>query len=34
MYLKDLETNELYFVNIFEKWWHFLLLGFTWFIPH
>ena len=34
MYLKDLETDELYFVNIFEKWWHFLLLGFTWFIPH
>lgn len=34
MYLKDLETGELYFVNIFEKWWHFLLLGFTWFTPH
>lgn len=34
MYLKDLETNELYFVNIFEKWWHFLFLGFTWFVPH
>jgi len=34
MYLIDLETNQLYFVNIFDKWWYFPLLGFTWFFPH
>jgi len=31
MYIIDLETNELYIVNIFDKLWYLSLLGFTWF---
>jgi len=34
MYIKDLETNEQYFMYLYDKWWHYLFLGLTWFIPH
>lgn len=34
MYIKDLETNEQYFMYLYDKWWHYLFLGLTWFVPH
>lgn len=27
-------NNKQYFVKLFEKWWHYPLLGLTWFLPH
>lgn len=34
MYIKDLDTNEQYFMYLYDKWWHYLFLGLTWFVPH
>ena len=27
-------NNKQSFVKLFEKWWHYPLLGLTWFLPH
>jgi len=34
MTLKNKMSNEVYFIDLFEKWWHYPLLGLTWFLPH
>lgn len=34
MIIKDQKSNEQYFLDLYEKWWHFLFLGFSWFLPH
>jgi len=34
MILKNKTTEEQYFVGLYEKWWHYPLLGLTWFLPH
>lgn len=34
MIIKDQDSNEQYFLDLYEKWWHFMLLGLSWFLPH
>ncbi|HET6785530.1 MAG TPA: hypothetical protein VFH18_05865 [Erysipelotrichaceae bacterium] len=34
MIIKDVNSEELYAIDLFEEWWHFLILGFSWFVPH
>lgn len=34
MNLKNKNTGDQYFIDLFEKWWHYPLLGLTWFLPH
>ena len=34
MYIFDKSTEKEYFLNPFEKWWHYFLLVFAWFVPH
>ena len=34
MYIFDENTEKECFLNPFEKWWHYLLLFFAWFVPH
>ena len=34
MNLRNKKTGDQYFVDLFEKWWHYPLLGLTWFFPH
>ena len=34
MYIYDESTEKEYFLNPFEKWWHYFLLVFAWFVPH
>ena len=34
MYTINETTGEEYYFNPFEKWWHYFLLCFTWFVPH
>lgn len=34
MNLRNKKTGDQYFIDLFEKWWHFPFLGLTWFLPH
>jgi Protein of unknown function (DUF443). len=34
MYIYDESTEKEYFLNPFEKWWHYFLILFAWFVPH
>ena len=34
MRLINKSSGEQYFIDLFEKWWHYPLLALTWFIPH
>lgn len=34
MNLRNKKTGDQYFVDLFEKWWHYPLLGLTWFLPN
>jgi hypothetical protein len=34
MYVISESTKVKYYFNPFEKWWHYFLLCFAWFIPH
>jgi len=34
MYTINETTGEEYYFNLYEKWWHYFLLGFAYFIPH
>lgn len=34
MNLRNKKTGDQYFIDLFEKWWHFPLHGLTWFLPH
>ena len=34
MNLKNKFTNDVYFIDLYEYWWHYALIGFTWFLPH
>jgi len=34
MNIRNSITGDRYFIDLFEKWWHFPLLGLTWFLPH
>ncbi len=34
MIIKDVNSEELYAIDLFEEWWHFFILGFSWFVPH
>ncbi len=34
MRLVNKSSGEQYFVDLFEKWWHYPLLALTWFLPH
>lgn len=34
MLIKNKENGNQYFINLYEKWWQFPLLGLTWFFPH
>ena len=34
MYVISESTKVKYYFNSFEKWWHYFLLCFAWFIPH
>lgn len=34
MYIRNIETKEQYFLFLYESWWHYPLLGFTWFLEH
>jgi len=34
MYVINETTGEEYYFNLYEKWWHYFLLGFAYFIPH
>lgn len=34
MFVKDVENNDKYFIDLYSEMWHYILLGFIWFIPH
>ena len=34
MYTINKNTGEEYYFNLYEKWWHYFLLGFSYFVPH
>ena len=34
MFIRDVETNEQYYFDLYDKWWHYPLLGLSWFFPH
>lgn len=34
MQLVNKSNGEQYFIDLFEKWWHYPLLALTWFLPH
>lgn len=34
MRLENKGNGEEYFIDLFEKWWHYPLLALTWFLPH
>ena len=34
MYTKNETTGKDYYFDLYEKWWHYFLLCFSWFIPH
>jgi len=34
MRIVNKSSGEQYFVDLFEKWWHYPLLALTWFVPH
>jgi len=34
MRLENKGNGDEYFIDLFEKWWHYPLLAFTWFLPH
>lgn len=34
MRLINKSNGDQYFIDLFEEWWHFPLLGLTWFLPH
>jgi len=34
MRLVNKSSGEVYFMDLFEKWWHYPLLALTWFLPH
>lgn len=34
MRLINKSNGDQYFIDLFEKWWHYPLLALTWFLPH
>ena len=34
MYTINETKGEEYYFNLYEKWWHYFLLGFAYFVPH
>jgi len=34
MFIWDIETNEQYYFDLYDKWWHYLFFGLSWFFPH
>ncbi len=34
MFIRDVETNEQYYFDLYDKWWHYPLLGLSWFFTH